>query len=93
MRDKIHRLAMKLGNSPKLALIKMIQGGLLFVFGVLVLMVSDRVLSESLTQEIIALFGLILASCGVIWTMAGYLSMSVLRIYHMLQKRDEDDAN
>ncbi|BFM51023.1 hypothetical protein THO17_31860 [Marinomonas sp. THO17] len=71
----------------------MIQGGLLFVFGSLMLMVADRVLKDSFAQEIIAFVGLVLAACGVIWTLVGYLSMSVLRIYHMIQKRDEDDAN
>ncbi|MGO2512044.1 hypothetical protein [Marinomonas polaris] len=88
MRNAIHKLAMKLGNNPRVALIKMIQGGLTFVFGVLMLMVADRVVVESLAQEIIAIFGLILAGCGVLWTLIGYLSMSVLRIYHMIKKKD-----
>ncbi|AWX99998.1 hypothetical protein A8139_08305 [Marinomonas primoryensis] len=88
MRDSIHKLAMKLGNNPRVALIKMIQGGLIFVFGVLILMVADRVIAESLAQEIMALFGLILAGCGVLWTLVGYLSMSILRIYHMIKKKD-----
>ena len=88
MRDAIHKLAMKLGNNPKLALMKMIQGGLIFVFGVLMIMVADRVIAESLAQEIVALFGLILAGCGVLWTLVGYLSMSILRIYHMIKKKD-----
>ncbi|MEP7730522.1 hypothetical protein [Marinomonas primoryensis] len=88
MRDSIHKLAMKLGNNPRVALIKMIQGGLIFVFGVLILMVADRVIAESLAQEIVALFGLILAGCGVLWTLVGYLSMSILRIYHMIKKKD-----
>ncbi|MDE8602044.1 hypothetical protein M3I01_003765 [Marinomonas sp. RSW2] len=88
MRDSIHKLAMKLGNNPRVALIKMIQGGLIFVFGVLILMVADRVIAESLAQEIMALFGLILAGCGVLWTLIGYLSMSILRIYHMIKKKD-----
>ena len=88
MRNAIHKLAMKLGNNPRAALVKMIQGGLIFVFGVLILMVADRVIIESLTQEIMALFGLILAGCGVLWTLIGYLSMSVLRIYHMIKKKD-----
>tara|TARA_R110001632_G_scaffold84477_1_gene186250 strand:- start:44047 stop:44286 length:240 start_codon:yes stop_codon:yes gene_type:complete len=79
---------MKLGNNPRVALIKMIQGGLTFVFGVLILMVADRVIAESLAQEIMALFGLILAGCGVLWTLVGYLSMSILRIYHMIKKKD-----
>ena len=88
MKRAIHKLAMRLGNNPRIALIKMIQGGLIFVFGVLVLMVADRVVVESLAQEVMALFGLILAGCGVLWTLFGYLSMSVLRIYHMINKKD-----
>ncbi len=88
MRNSIHKLAMKLGKNPRIALIKMIQGGLIFVFGVLIVMVADRVIAESLTQEIMALFGLILAGCGVLWTLVGYLSMSILRIYHMIKKKD-----
>ncbi|MFT4573822.1 MAG: hypothetical protein ACI85E_001027 [Marinomonas primoryensis] len=88
MRDSIHKLAMKLGNNTRVALIKMIQGGLIFVFGVLILMVADRVITESLAQEIMALLGLILAGCGVLWTLVGYLSMSILRIYHMIKKKD-----
>ncbi|WP_239495708.1 hypothetical protein [Marinomonas primoryensis] len=51
-------------------------------------MVADRVIAESLAQEIMALFGLILAGCGVLWTLVGYLSMSILRIYHMIKKKD-----
>lgn len=88
MREKIHKLAMRLGNNPKLALIKMIQGGMIFVFGVLILMISDRVIRESLTQEIIALLGLLAAGIGLLWTLIGYLSMSVFRIYHMIKKKD-----
>ena len=87
MRNSLHTLAMKLGNNPKLALMKMIQGGLTFVFGVLMLMVADRVIEESLIQEVIALLGLIIAGCGLLWTLIGYLSMSVLRIYHMIKKK------
>ena len=67
---------------------KMVQGGLVFLFGSLMIMVSDKVLSESLSQEIIALCGLIVAGAGVLWTLIGYLSMSVLRLYHMMSKKD-----
>lgn len=87
MRRSLHKLAMKLGNNPKLALMKMVQGGLMFVFGVLMLMITDRVIEASLIQEIIALFSLIIAGCGLFWTLIGYLSMSVLRIYHMIKKK------
>ncbi|MEP0071688.1 MAG: hypothetical protein ABJE79_03225 [Marinomonas sp.] len=88
MKNTLHKRIMKLGENPKLALIKMIQGGLMFVFGVLILMVADRVLQPSISQEIIALLGLIIAGIGLIWTLIGYLSMSVLRIYYMIKKKD-----
>jgi uncharacterized membrane protein YecN with MAPEG domain len=88
MRDSLHKVAMTLGKNPKLALIKMIQGGLMFVFGVLILMVADRVIQASLTQEIIALLGLIIAGFGLLWTLIGYLSMSILRIYYMIKNKD-----
>lgn len=88
IRSSLHKAAMKLGNNPRLALMKMIQGGLIFSFGVLMIFVSDRVLTDSIPQELIALFGLIIAGAGVIWTLIGYLSMSILRIYHMINKKD-----
>lgn len=88
MKNVLHQHIMRLGKNPKLALIKMIQGGLMFVFGVLILMVADQVLQPSISQEIIALLGLIIAGVGLTWTLIGYLSMSVLRIYYMIKKKD-----
>lgn len=84
----LDQLALKLGKNPKLALMKLIQGGLLFAFGVLVIFVADKVIMPSVYQEIIAGFGLLIAAAGVLWSLIGYLSMSVLRIYHMLKNKD-----
>ena len=84
----LHKLAMSLGNNPRLAFSRLIQGGLLFVFGCLVLILADRVISPSQTQEIIAIFGIGIAAIGIGWTTVGYLSLSVLRIYHMINKQD-----
>ncbi|WP_243730287.1 hypothetical protein [Marinomonas balearica] len=67
---------------------KLIQGGLLFLFGALMILVSERVLTASMTQEIVALLGLFVAGAGAIWSLIGYLSMSILRIYHMLNRED-----
>ncbi|MEO9653750.1 hypothetical protein [Marinomonas sp.] len=88
IRAYLHRLAIRLGNNPRLAIMKMVQGGLVFLFGSLMIMVSDNVLNDSLSQEIIAFCGLIVAGAGILWTLVGYLSMSVLRLYHMLSKKD-----
>lgn len=84
----IHHLALKLGKNPRLALMKLIQGSLLFAFGVLMIFVANNLVIDSIQREIIALVGLILAGAGVMWSLVGYLSMSVLRIYHMLNKKD-----
>ena len=84
----LHKLALKLGQNPKLALMKLIQGGLLFAFGVLMIFVANNLVIDSIQREIIALIGLVIAALGVIWSLIGYLSMSVLRIYHMLNKKD-----
>ncbi|SBS27763.1 hypothetical protein MSP8887_00724 [Marinomonas spartinae] len=88
LKSRLHKLAMKLGNNPRLALLKMIQGGLLFAFGSLMIMVANRVLEDSIQAELIALLGLIIAGAGVIWTLVGYLSMSILRLYNMINKKD-----
>jgi len=88
IQGRLHRLALRLGNNPRLALIKMIQGGLIFAFGILMIMVSNQVLSDSIPQELIALIGLIISGGGVLWTLVGYLSMSILRLYHIMSKKD-----
>ncbi|MCZ2721692.1 hypothetical protein O1D97_08505 [Marinomonas sp. 15G1-11] len=87
--NQLHKLAMKLGSNPRIAFARLIQGGLLFVFGSLILIMSDRILASSYSQEVLALFGITIASIGVFWTLLGYLSMSVLRIYHMIKSKDK----
>ena len=87
-RKQVHQLALRLGNNPKLAFARLLQGILVFLFGALILIISDRVLVNSLQQELIALLGVIIASLGVIMAMIGYLSMSLLRLYHMINNKD-----
>lgn len=88
MKHSIHRLAIKLGNNPVLALKKIIQGGLILLFGILIVITADRVIAESIIQEIIALLGLIIAGAGALWALIGYLSISVFRIYNIIKRKD-----
>lgn len=88
-RKQMHTLALRLGNNPKLAFARLLQGILVFLFGALILIISDRVLTNSLQQEMIALLGVIIAGIGVIMTLVGYLSMSLLRLYHMINNKDK----
>ena len=88
-RKQLPQLALRLGNNPKLAFARLLQGILVFLFGALILIISDRVLTNSLQQEMIALLGVIIAGIGVIMTLVGYLSMSLLRLYHMINNKDK----
>jgi uncharacterized membrane protein YcjF (UPF0283 family) len=88
-RKQVHQLALRLGNNPKLAFTRLLQGILIFLFGALILIISERVLTNSLQQELIALLGVIIASIGIILTLIGYLSMSLLRLYHMINNNDK----
>lgn len=88
LKNKLHKLALKLGNNPKLAFARLLQGGLVFLFGSLILIISERMINDSVQQELVALLGIIVAGAGLLLALLGYLSMSVLRIYHMINNKD-----
>lgn len=88
LKQKFHQLAIKLGKNPRLAFTRLLQGGLVFLFGNLILIMSDQMMDSSVQQEIIALIGLIIAGAGVILALIGYLSMSILRIYQIINDKD-----
>ena len=87
LRKKLHKLAMKLGNNPKLAFARLLQGGLVFLFGSLILILSERIISASIQQELVAVLGIFVASSGILLALLGYVSMSVLRLYHIINNK------
>ena len=88
LKNKLHKLALKLGNNPKLAFARLLQGGLIFLFGSLILILSERMISDSIQQELMAILGIIVAAVGILLALLGYLSMSVLRLYHIINNKD-----
>lgn len=88
LKNRLHKLALKLGNNPKLAFARLLQGGLVFLFGSLILIVSERVMIESIQQELMATLGIIIAGAGVLLALLGYLSMSIFRLYHIINNKD-----
>lgn len=54
-------------------------GAVAFFFGLGIILYSDSALSPSVGQEIIVLFGFVLAIIGGIAAIIGYLSLSLLR--------------
>jgi len=89
IKNTLHKLALKLGNNPKLAFARLLQGGLIFLFGSLILIFSERIINDSIQQELVAILGVIVASMGALLALLGYLSMSVLRIYHIINDKDQ----
>ncbi|WP_430461279.1 hypothetical protein ACQUQU_00415 [Thalassolituus sp. LLYu03] len=63
-------------------------GALAFFVGLGMVVLSNRLLLPSLSQEIISLVGLILAVAGGISAALGYLALSILRLLRLLEKND-----
>lgn len=60
------------------------------LLGLLMVLMAEYWFGQSLQQEIVALFGLILVGVGVIIAATGYISLSLLRLMKFIQK-DRDD--
>ncbi|MCV6612280.1 MAG: hypothetical protein OIF55_16050 [Amphritea sp.] len=71
----------------------MLVGGGLFLVGFLTLGITEFLFRSSLTQELFALAGLILAVIGVIITAFGYISLSILRIFRFLLTDTQQDKD
>ena len=90
MNKKIRRWLIHRADNPRQNLILLGIGFVVFFVGMLLLGIAEFALKSSITQELIALFGLIILSCGIILAAIGYLSLSVLRLFRFLSD-DKDD--
>jgi len=68
-------------------------GVAVFMLGFALLAVAEYMLASSVSQEVIALIGLILTVIGAGLTAFGYISLSILRIFRFLltDNRSEQD--
>lgn len=76
-------------QDPKGNLRTLMSGALLFFSGLGGLMMAQHGLPPGLKAELLALAGLILMIAGSILALLGYLSLSLLRIWHLLDDDDE----
>ncbi len=76
-------------QDPKGNLRLLISGALLFFSGLGGIMLAQHALPPGLKAELLALSGLILMIAGSILALLGYLSLSLLRIWHLLDDDDE----
>ncbi|WP_067986888.1 hypothetical protein [Neptuniibacter pectenicola] len=90
MSHKLKRWLYRRADNPKQNLILLGSGFVIFFFGVLILGTAEFVLKSSLSQEILALIGLIILSAGIILAAIGYISLSVLRIIRFISDDKHD---
>lgn len=65
-------------------------GGFMFAGGIMIVLLADRYMPDSLNQELFALFGLILIIIGCGIALWGYLSISLFKIIiYLLEKNDK----
>jgi hypothetical protein len=77
-------------ENPQQNLLLLGIGFVIFFTGLTLLGVAEYLLRSSLSQEILALIGLIIMSAGIILAGVGYLSLSVLRVLRFMMKDKND---
>jgi len=87
--NRIKQWLRRQAQNPRRNLHLLLSGAGLFFSGVGGISIAQHGLPPGLKAELLALVGLILAIAGSILALIGYLSLSVLRIWHILDDDDE----
>ncbi|MGH1462968.1 MAG: hypothetical protein ACRBB6_13140 [Neptuniibacter sp.] len=90
MTGKLSRWLRNRADNPQKNLLLLGIGFVIFFAGLLLLGVTEYLLKSSLSQEILALVGLIIMGVGIILAATGYLSLSVLRVLRFMLKDKND---
>lgn len=78
-------------TNPREALARFTTGGFIFACGIMLIVLVDNLLPDSLNQELLALLGLILTIGGALYSTWGYLGISLFKI--ILYILDTDETN
>lgn len=89
MNRKLKQWLMHRADNPRQNLALLGIGFGVFALGFLMLGIAEFGLKSSVSQELLALLGLIIIGCGIILAATGYLSLSVLRLIRFIS----DDTN
>lgn len=90
MSNKVSQWLRKRAENPQQNLLLLGIGFVVFFAGLILLGVTEYLLQSSVSQEVIALIGLIIMGVGIILAAIGYLSLSVLRILRFMMKDKND---
>ncbi|WP_028469821.1 hypothetical protein [Neptunomonas japonica] len=78
------RRLIKQADNYQQNLILLISGFGLCMLGILLITIAEFLFGQSLQQELVALLGMALVAIGVLLALAGYISLSILRIFRFL---------
>ncbi|MBR9828282.1 MAG: hypothetical protein GYB41_06535 [Oceanospirillales bacterium] len=87
--DRLKTRLRERAQDPRGNLRLLLSGAFLFFTGLGSIMLAQHALPAGLKAEFLALAGLILLGLGSILALFGYLSLSLLRIWHFLDDDDE----
>lgn len=88
-KDALKAWLRRRAQDPRGNLRLLMSGALLFFSGLGGILLAQYGLPPGLKAEFLALAGLILTVAGSILALLGYLSLSLLRIWHLLDDDDE----
>jgi hypothetical protein len=75
------------------ALKRFTTGGFIFCAGIMMVLLSDRLMIPGLQQEIVTFLGLVLIGSGIIIAVTGYLAISLFRILLFLLEPSHDRSD
>jgi hypothetical protein len=78
-------------TNPRESVSRFTTGGFVFAIGIMVIVLADNLMPDSVKQEVVALFGLIAAVGGALYSLWGYLGISLFKI--ILYILDTDESN
>ena len=89
LKRRLIKLLINRADNFQQNLILLLSGFGLCMLGILLVTIAEFLFGQSLQQELVALLGIVLIIIGILLTMAGYISLSILRLFRFLIS-DED---
>jgi len=86
-RDRLHDWLQRHTGDPRRAMALFTGGGFGFVIGMMIILISERLMTPSLTQELAALAGLVVTCIGSMIAFWGYMGISLFKILIYLLER------
>ncbi|WP_286236932.1 hypothetical protein [Neptuniibacter halophilus] len=90
MKNRLKRWFYQLTQNPRRNLAMLGIGFVVFFIGLILLGSAEFLLKSSVSQELLALLGLIILCAGLILAAIGYISLSILRIIRFISDDKHD---